>query len=239
MHLKKQMLLSLVQAYEMSQTTVQHQFLELIFDQNPYFRVLKRRKRYALMEVVRQLLNFRMTRSIWEYPRSKVFWSFFKENAYQVQWLEKFRMTKESMMYIHSMLQERLKPGFNRLQPDRAIQSDEQVAIFLYAMGSCGEYRIIGDVFGCAKSTVCKIVRKVCEAIVDILMPVWVTMPDYHECIEISEEFEKMCNIPQIILVIDGTHIPVTPSMIGHSDFFNRKGWPSIVLQVAVDHRLL
>lgn len=239
MRLSKQMIMSLVHIYEVTQMSVYQQFLDIIFQEDPYLTVQNRRKKYALAQVVRHLFNFRMPRSVWEYPRHKGFWQFFKENSHHNQWVEHFRTSKETVMYVHSMLRDRLKPKFNRLQPQRAIESDEQVAIYIFFLCSCSEYRVIGLLFGYAKCTICKIVRKVCQAILDILMPIWITIPNYDECIEISKEFEEMCNIPQIILVIDGTHIPVTPSMEGRSDFFNRKGWPSIVLQVAVDHRTL
>lgn len=64
-------------------------------------------------------------------------------------------------------------------------------------------------------------------------------MPDSAECEELAAGFEKICNIPQLILALDGSHIPVTPSMSGHADFFNRKGWPSLILQAAVDYKAL
>ncbi|XP_062513431.1 uncharacterized protein LOC134189205 [Corticium candelabrum] len=35
----------------------------------------------------------------------------------------------------------------------------------------------------------------------------------------------------------DGTHKPVTPPALNHTDYYNRKSWYSVILQAVVDHR--
>lgn len=40
-------------------------------------------------------------------------------------------------------------------------------------------------------------------------------------------------------MVVDGCHIPITPPIVSHRDYFNRKGWPSLVLQGMVDSNML
>ena len=67
----------------------------------------------------------------------------------------------------------------------------------------------------------------------------FITMPTESECEEIAKEFEKKSQIPQIILALDGSHIPITPTKNGYLDYINRKNWPSLVLQGAVDNKLL
>lgn len=44
-----------------------------------------------------------------------------------------------------------------------------------------------------------------------------------------------MSSIPQILMVIDGTHIPVLAPSVGYGDFKNRKGWTSFNVQVVAD----
>lgn len=63
-------------------------------------------------------------------------------------------------------------------------------------------------------------------------------MPNEFECTMIAQVYEERTHIPQLIGVIDGTHIPVLPPADGYRDYINRKGWPSIILQGVVDHTL-
>ncbi|XP_062578058.1 uncharacterized protein LOC134239947 [Saccostrea cucullata] len=56
---------------------------------------------------------------------------------------------------------------------------------------------------------------------------------------EISDHFEAECKIPGIIGIIDGSHITLTNIPNGDQVYINRKGYPSLQLQVIVDHMLL
>lgn len=199
--------------------------------------IIARKGKKKLSELIKKTFNFRMPKTIWQLPRLRQFWPHFRKFAYPVQWLENFRMSKNTFFYLHSLLRDRLKPAFNFLQPLRAVESDEQLAICIYYLAGTSEYREVGNAFGYHKSTICKFVRRVCNQIVKVLMPDWIKMPDLEECKDIASEFEGLCNIPQIILATDGCHIPIKPSMEGHADFFNRKGWPSLVLQGTVDSK--
>ena len=51
--------------------------------------------------------------------------------------------------------------------------------------------------------------------------------------------FEENYGIPQCAGSIDGSHIPITPPAMNHTDYFNRKGFYSMVVQTVVDHNLL
>ena len=38
---------------------------------------------------------------------------------------------------------------------------------------------------------------------------------------------------------INGSHVPVTPPALNHTDYYNRKGWYSVLIQAVVDHKYL
>ena len=147
--------------------------------------------------------------------------------------------SRGSLLYECTMLEEELKPSDFQFAPREPLTVEEQVAVCLYYFGSCCEYRVVGDVFGIHRSTVWKCIHRVTDAILKVLMPIWIKMPDKEECENIAEYFEEKTNIPQAILVIDGSHIPVSAPKIGYQDYVNRKGWTSIVLQGVVDNKLL
>ncbi len=62
-----------------------------------------------------------------------------------------------------------------------------------------------------------------------------IKVPNEDEASQCAQRFEEKYHIPQIMRLIDGTHIPVLPPSDSYKDFLNRKGWPSYVLQAIVD----
>ncbi|XP_011707399.1 PREDICTED: putative nuclease HARBI1 [Wasmannia auropunctata] len=64
-------------------------------------------------------------------------------------------------------------------------------------------------------------------------------IPNEFEAIEIANNFEKICHIPQIIGCIDGSHVPILAPAKGYRDYVNRKGWPSYNFQAVIDDRYL
>lgn len=49
---------------------------------------------------------------------------------------------------------------------------------------------------------------------------------------EISREVENTCGLPGVVGFLDGTHIRLSSALNGERDFYNRKGFPSIQVQV-------
>ena len=52
----------------------------------------------------------------------------------------------------------------------KSISVEHHVAITLWCLATCGEYRSIAHLFGVARCTVCVIVHDTCKAIVDVLL---------------------------------------------------------------------
>lgn len=63
--------------------------------------------------------------------------------------------------------------------------------------------------------------------------------PDLARQNDIAASFQLSCGLPNIIGIIDGTHIRLSAPVGGDPDYINRKGFPSGVLQVIVDDNLL
>ncbi|XP_011690000.1 PREDICTED: uncharacterized protein LOC105451331 [Wasmannia auropunctata] len=176
-------------------------------------------------------------RRIWTKIRSNDFWQrIVGEHFTPTEWLATFRMSKETFITLCDIIRGDLEPKPLFLKSREPLSVEKQVAIAIYKLASCAEYRIVGDVMGVHKSTVRKCLFRVTRAINDIMTKNIIFMPSEDEAKFISLQFEKKTFIPQLFGCIDGTHIPITPPHEGYRDFVNRKGWPSYNVMAVVDH---
>ena len=104
-------------------------------------------------------------------------------------------------------------------------------------MGTNIEYRTLSELFGLGRSTVAEIVLETCNAIATHLLPQYVSIPNGDKLKEIVDGFETYWGFPQAAGAIDGTHIAITRPDESASDYFNRKGYYSIIMQAMVDFR--
>ena len=119
-----------------------------------------------------------------------------------------------------------------------AIPLAKRVAIGLYALGSSAEYRTIASLFGVGRTTVGEIVREISQEIIDKLGPCYLNAypPTHDKIVEIVSGFDKM-GFPQCYGAIDGCHIEVNVPKSEAVDYYNFKGWHSVLLFAAVDYK--
>lgn len=60
-------------------------------------------------------------------------------------------------------------------------------------------------------------------------------MPDENEAKEIAKRIDKYDGFPQVMGMIDGSHIPLKAPKESYADYVNRKGWTSVNLQPVVE----
>ena len=82
--------------------------------------------------------------------------------------------------------------------------------------------------FGVAKGTVCVILHEVCNAIVQVLMKKYINFPTGQQLKE---------TIDQCVGAVGGTHIEILAPEEYAKDYYNRKGYYSILMQAVADHR--
>ena len=68
------------------------------------------------------------------------------------------------------------------------------------------------------------------------LIPLYIRFPTGEGLKEVITGFKEKWGVPQCAGSVDGTHIPITPPLMNHTDYYNRKGWYSVVTQAVVDH---
>ena len=152
-------------------------------------------------------------------------------------WVENFRMKKETYSYLCDKLRCVIVRQDTRLR--KAISVEKRVAITLWCLATPCEYRTISHLFGVARSTVCSIVQDTCRAIVSTLMSTYIQFPTGEALTKVVDEFERKWGFPQRAGAIDGSHIPISAPELNHTDYYSRKGWYSMVVQAVVDHEYI
>ena len=164
--------------------------------------------------------------------RSNVWWNDIILKSFTPTWVENFRMSKQTFQYLYTSLSTLQRHDTVMRQ---SISLEKRVAITLWCLAIPTEYRTIGHLFRVARSSVCEIVHEVCAAIVQQLLKVYIQFPEGEELDRVVLGFKRKFSIPQCVGAIDGSLIPICCPAGNRIDFYNRKGWYSVVLQGLVD----
>ena len=155
-----------------------------------------------------------------------------------LEWKRHFRVNRTTFQHLCTELSGKLQHASTSSTSMRtAVSVEKRVAIALWQVGTNVEYRTISHLFGVGISTACVIVREVCRAIVDVLLKRYIRIPTGPQARDIVREFEQQWGFPQCFGAIDGSHIPIIAPKNSHMDYYNCKGFYSIVLQALVDHQ--
>ena len=173
-------------------------------------------------------------RSVWSHERSSTWWDRIVNQSFdEGDWLENFRMSRDTFLYLCSELKSLEKRD---TVMRKAIPLEQRVAIALWRLATNGDYRTIAHLLGVSRASVCLIVRDVCDAIVQVLLPKYIQTPHGERLQSIVDGFSSKWGFPQCVGAIDGSHIPIVSPLDCPADYYNRKGFHSIILQAVVDH---
>ena len=117
-----------------------------------------------------QLLHIHSRRpTVWSFSRASTWWESIVPEFTNRQWVDNFRMSEETFMYLCNKMRPVLKrqdTNFRLCVPLKKI-----VAIALWKLATNGEYRSIGHLFGVSRTTVCRCVQQFCNAACKVLAP--------------------------------------------------------------------
>ena len=99
------------------------------------------------------------------------------------------------------------------------------------------DYRTLRELFGMGRSTVCESFQEFITAVVLSLKDRYLRRPSEEEFINIMQGYRDVWGFPQCCGAIDGTHIPIVGPKEHKNDYYNRKGWYSMICQAICDHR--
>ncbi|XP_021324076.1 uncharacterized protein [Danio rerio] len=198
----------------------------------------QRHKRMIMMMIAQTSrpiteLPARPTR-VWSNIESTDWWERVVMREFQPSdWLEKFRMTKETFFLLCGKLKPRLNRQDTRLRP--ALPLEKRVAVALWRLASNVEYRTISTLFGVGRSTVCKCVRDVCHAIVLLLRPLYLRTPSEQELEDAARLFATRWGFPHCVGAVGSLHVPIIAPSSNTDNYWNSRGWLSVVTQGAVN----
>ncbi|XP_030074771.1 protein ANTAGONIST OF LIKE HETEROCHROMATIN PROTEIN 1 [Microcaecilia unicolor] len=148
-------------------------------------------------------------------------------------WLERFRMSKDTFFYVCGQLQPKLCRHASHLQPSFSVE--KKVAVALWRLATNTEYRVICFLFGMNQSMVHKCVKAVCQAIVSLLKPLYLQQPKEQELDNMARIFNARWGFPHCIGALGSLHVALTVPSQCSTDYRNSRCWHSVVLQATVD----
>ena len=118
----------------------------------------------------------------------------------------------------------------------KTISAEERLAVTLRFLATGNTYFDLAFQFRMHQSTISGIIPEVCQAIYQCLKCEYLRVPNTkEEWKEIADETEKRWQFPNCFGAADGKHIPILHPKNSGSDYYNYKGFFSIVLLAIVD----
>lgn len=201
-----------------------------MFFGNTLFLLIYFRKRLKAVLLIKESPY----RSCWTLYRSKEWWNTVVSGRMgDVWWKSNFRVTRQTFDIICRELRPYLTRKTTHLRDPLSVE--QRVAITLWRLATNVEYRTISALFGIGCSTVGIVVINTCESITKHLFPKYVSLPKGERLKNIVNGFESRWGFPQVAAAIDGSHIPIIKPLNCASDYYNRKGYYSVIVQGLVD----
>lgn len=124
----------------------------------------------------------------------------------------------------------------NYLIFDECVFWNVTFIIFYRYLAHGGSLVKLSEEFRRGHSTVNDVVRETCDAIWDVLGPLYLKTPEVEDWERISQEFWEQWNFPNCFGALDGKHVDVVcPPNAGSLSYCNYKGHHSQVLMALCD----
>ena len=107
------------------------------------------------------------------------------------------------------------------------VSVEKQLLLTLWVLGNPECLRSVSDRFNVTKSSVFRIVRRVCSALVGNCAKTFIRWPQGERAAEIMQKFEQNNGLPRCLGIVDGTHIPIkAPECIPNSMLIVKNSTP-------------
>lgn len=173
-----------------------------------------------------------MKRSTWKLDRDSdlyadsLFWN-------DIEFKSHLRMHQHTFNYIVKEL-DNIKTKDTNMRP--AVPLRKKIMIALWYLGSPIDLRSLSVTFACGKSTAWKIVHNVVSGLKNMYSKVIRFPRTEEEVTHVVHGFNHR-GFPQTTGAVDGTHLQILAPSENPNDYYNRKGFYSIVMQAILDHQ--
>ncbi|KAL1447143.1 hypothetical protein WDU94_015606 [Cyamophila willieti] len=138
----------------------------------------------------------------------------------------RFRLTKPTVLELLGQIEDQIKP--NTMMND-AVTAAEKLLLTLRFFATGSFFITCGDFSGVHKSTACKAIQVVSQAIAS-LRPQYIQMPNPEQA---KTQFYQIARFPKVIGAVDCTHVKIqSPGGLEPEVYRNRKMYFSINVQV-------
>lgn len=151
------------------------------------------------------------------------------------QFRRRFRLTKESVVYLHSLIGEDLEPKTTRHRFTLSAMDKILITLRYYAI-ACFQL-VAADFYGVSETTVGRTVPIVSDKIAS-LRERFIAMPNTTEELEkMKQDFFLVAGMPSVIGALDGTLVKIQEvgGTQNKTDFFCRKQYYAINVQIICD----
>ncbi|XP_067940367.1 uncharacterized protein [Watersipora subatra] len=146
-------------------------------------------------------------------------------------------MTRNTFDYILSKIKHRIEKQDTHLR--ESIPANMRLAVTLHYLAEGCSFNSIKYHWRIGKSTVSMIIHETCNALWDVLMPLYLKPPQtLDDWKGIAKGFEEHWNFPHCLGAIDGKHIRMQCPPAAGSEYYNYKEFHSLNLMAACDANL-
>jgi hypothetical protein len=138
------------------------------------------------------------------------------------QFKEKFRLRRGEVDTVLG----RIAPYLLNSEKNMALTPMQQLLVALHFLGNGGAYHGVSDMHGVSKSTVCRVVNRVVNSIVEHLFQDVVRWPDDKS--NLAADFMQKGGFPSVCGCIDGSLIPIQSPSINEEQYVDHNGHHSI-----------
>ena len=183
----------------------------------------------------------RVRRRLWAHDRGLFKPGFFDQNLLgsfnSREFKGRMRMDVSSFEYLCSIL----APDLQRRDTGMrlAIPVQVKVAVSICRLASGNSMQCIADLYRIGLSSSQQAVTEFCIALKNKLLRKFISWPSPSTMVRYAQEFQDLHQIPYVVGAVDGSHIPIVAPRLHAADYYNRKGFHSILLQGVVSAKCL